>query len=144
MTKYYYVRTNGMDMIVSDNGEARRVYTSFADLPQATTDRYDRSSEAKAILLQIEDDSSWELFEESADELIADGEILAEIDDAEEIEKIWYAVLRNSEDNDWGYGSYLISEAKKMAQDMDDEALIAVISEGHAPVCIETIEQEDF
>lgn len=28
--------------------------------------------------------------------------------------RTWYAVMENREDNDWGYGSYDLNEAKEM------------------------------
>lgn len=80
MTKMYYVRTNGFDMIVSDNGDVRRIYTSFDDIKQATNDYENREAEALAILENIEDDSSWEIFEETVEELTEGSEILAEIE----------------------------------------------------------------
>lgn len=58
--------------------------------------------------------------------------------------KLWYAVLRDREDNDWGYGSYDRKEAEKMALDMGAEAYIAVIEDGDNPICVEEIDQEDF
>lgn len=56
----------------------------------------------------------------------------------------WYAVMKDKEDSDWGTGSFEIEEAKKMAVSMGPEAYIAVIEEGEDPICIRTIEQEDF
>lgn len=58
--------------------------------------------------------------------------------------KLWYAVLRDKEDNDWGYGSFNRREAEKMAQEMGPDAYIAVIEEGSDPICIEEISQEEF
>ena len=40
--------------------------------------------------------------------------------------KYWYAVLMDREDNDWGYGSFDLEKAKKMASAYE-EGLIAVI-----------------
>lgn len=56
----------------------------------------------------------------------------------------WYAVLRDSNDADWGYGSYNKREAAKMVRRMrrdgEKEAYIAVIDvSGHEPMCIDTI-----
>lgn len=42
--------------------------------------------------------------------------------------KLWYAVMRDREDNDWGYGSFNLNKAIKMAdKDNYPEAYIAVI-----------------
>lgn len=45
--------------------------------------------------------------------------------------KKWYAVMRDSEDTDWGTGSFNKREAAKMVRKMrragDEEAYIAVI-----------------
>lgn len=51
------------------------------------------------------------------------------------MEKIWYAVQRDKED-DWGTGSYSKQEAIEMAKKYRDDypgTLIAVISEGDNP-----------
>lgn len=57
---------------------------------------------------------------------------------------IWYAVLRDREDNDWGYGSHNRNEAEKMARNMGPDAYIAVIEDGDDPICVEEISQEEF
>lgn len=66
----------------------------------------------------------------------------------------WYAVERDAEDNDWGYGSEDLDEAKRMARDLGPEAQIAVISmygedaddasDNGSSECKEIILQEDF
>lgn len=56
--------------------------------------------------------------------------------------KIWYAVLRDNEDNDWGYGSFDIEEAKRMARDMGEEAYIAVIDDDDK-FCLDEIHDLD-
>lgn len=43
------------------------------------------------------------------------------------------------DDNDWGYGSYDLDEAKEMAKGLGEDAYIAVIQEGSDPVCVEEI-----
>lgn len=60
------------------------------------------------------------------------------------MEKKWYAVLRDDEDNDWGYGSENYEEAVEMARKMGPDARIAVINNGKDPVCEDIIMQEDF
>ena len=62
--------------------------------------------------------------------------------------KIWYAVMKDREDTDWGYGSLDLEEAKQMAidlgSDLGTETYIAVIDDGEDPLCIDEINQEDF
>lgn len=58
--------------------------------------------------------------------------------------KIWYAVMYDREYDDWGYGSYDFSEAKKMCVNIGENAYIAVIDEGSDPLCIDEIMQSDF
>lgn len=61
--------------------------------------------------------------------------------------KTWYAVLRDSEDNDWGTGTHSLTEAMQMARKMraegDQDAYIAVIDDGIDPVCVDTIRDLD-
>lgn len=58
--------------------------------------------------------------------------------------KLWYAVLKDREDNDWGYGSWYLDEAVELAYGIDAE-IIAVIKLGDDPVCIEELFQgKDF
>lgn len=77
MKKLYYVRTNAYDMIVSDDGEVRRVFTGCV-APNFYAG-FGESSQGKAreILEAVEDDSGWETFEETVEELTAESEILA-------------------------------------------------------------------
>ena len=58
---------------------------------------------------------------------------------------IWYAVMRNRDDSDWGYGSHEIKEAIRMAESLeDDEAYIAVIDESkNDPFCIGEIWRDE-
>lgn len=59
--------------------------------------------------------------------------------------KLWYAVMRDRDDDDWGYGSHDIEEAKRMCLDQESpEAYIAVIEEGENPVCVDEILREDI
>lgn len=57
---------------------------------------------------------------------------------------MWYAVLRDREDNDWGYGSENRRKAESMAVNMGPDAYIAVIDTEGDPICVEEIEQSDF
>ena len=60
-------------------------------------------------------------------------------------QKLWYAVMRDREDGDWGYGSYDIDEAKQMlTEEESPEAYIAVIAEGENPVCVDEILREEI
>lgn len=58
----------------------------------------------------------------------------------------WYAVLENKDDNDWGYGSCSLNEAKKMCLELESEyAYIAVIDDdGFDSLCIAEIRQSEF
>lgn len=56
---------------------------------------------------------------------------------------IWYAVMRDGDDDDWSTGSYDLDEARNMVQrnrDIYPDGYIAVI-DAHTdnPVCIEEI-----
>lgn len=67
--------------------------------------------------------------------------------------KYWYAVMVNRDDTDWGTGAFNLDEAKDKAMRMESpDAYIAVIDGGYDaegnpttdPVCIRTIDMEDF
>ena len=73
MKKVYFVRTNGYDMLVSDDGEIRRVLTDNND------EQLYKFEDYVAYLQQIEDDSSWEEFENSISDFIDDNEVLAAV-----------------------------------------------------------------
>lgn len=75
MKKLYFVRTNGYDMLVSDNGEFRRVLTDNNDVLLC-----DVENPEEYLKNVVEDDSSWEMYDETVEELTADAEILAEIE----------------------------------------------------------------
>lgn len=57
--------------------------------------------------------------------------------------KFWYAVQMDEDDNDWGYGSYDLEEAKKMVKKYGKDGRIAVIEEGNDPICVEIIKLEE-
>lgn len=61
--------------------------------------------------------------------------------------KLWYAVMRDREDTDWGTGSYDLDEAKATARKYralgETEAYVAVIEEGDDPTCIDEIHDID-
>lgn len=56
---------------------------------------------------------------------------------------VWYAVMRDRDDDDWGTGSRDYDEAVRMAQALRDDgysdAYIAVIDDGDDPVCTDEI-----
>lgn len=64
------------------------------------------------------------------------------------MKKLWYAVMPDKDDDDWGFGSYDLSVANDMVAKYKamgySDAYIAVIDEGTAddpadPVCIREI-----
>lgn len=58
----------------------------------------------------------------------------------EELPIYWYAVMKDTEDNDWGYGSFNLEEAKEMVkQYIKDGGYIAVIDDRADPVCVDEI-----
>lgn len=63
--------------------------------------------------------------------------------DPTEAHRLWYAVMRDGEDTDWGTGSRYKGEALAMARKLRDadtpDAYIAVIDDGDTPVCIDEI-----
>ncbi len=83
MKKLYYIRTNAYDFILSDDGEYRRVFHGTVGSLHAGFDPYHKSVDAALILSRINDDlddSGWELFEETVEELTEDCEILATVE----------------------------------------------------------------
>ena len=87
MNKLYFVKNNAYNMCISDDGEIRRVISNEC-VPQGTV----TESEAIDWLNSVEDDSSWERYEETVEELTAfpETEIIAEIEctDSDVNEKI--------------------------------------------------------
>lgn len=77
MKRLYFVSTNAYDMLISDDGDVRRV---LVDNPRCNL--YEQRERAEDFLREVEDDSSWREFEETVDELTSDPEtkILAEIE----------------------------------------------------------------
>lgn len=61
------------------------------------------------------------------------------------MKKLWYAVMKDESDDDWGYGSESLEEAKKMAKELGSESYIAVIDvTDDDPLCVAEIQQGDF
>ena len=56
---------------------------------------------------------------------------------------MWYAVMRDNDDTDWGTGSNNMDEAIEMAKkyraDGYEDAYIAVIDDGDDPTCVDEI-----
>ena len=60
--------------------------------------------------------------------------------------KLWYAVMRDREDTDWGYGSYSRDEAFRMLEErLEDfpDASIGVVEMGNDPICVDILHMED-
>lgn len=76
MKKIYFIRTNAYDMLVSDDGEIRRALVDNDDEQLYKVENH------KAYLEQVEDDSSWEVFENPIEEFTEafDNEVLAVIE----------------------------------------------------------------
>lgn len=56
--------------------------------------------------------------------------------------KLWYTVLMDKDDNDWGYGSFNEEEAYEMVKPfIKDGGYIAVIDDGDDPICIKEIHE---
>ena len=73
MKRLYYVRKAEYDMIISDDGELRRVITC-----DSLQDDIDNEDAALDELERVYDDSEWDEYTSSVAVLSADGEILAE------------------------------------------------------------------
>lgn len=59
---------------------------------------------------------------------------------------MWYAVMMDNDDSDWGYGSDNMDKAIEMAKEArangNEDAYIAVIADGADPICVD--ELRDF
>ena len=56
--------------------------------------------------------------------------------------KIWYAIMKDNDDQDWGTGTLDKAEAIKQVKELREDypdAYIAVISDNGDPVCIDEI-----
>lgn len=70
MKKLYFITTNAYDAVISDDGAVRRV---LVDNPAC--DLCAQRERAGAFLREVEDDSSWQEFEETVDELTDSAEV---------------------------------------------------------------------
>ena len=77
MKKIYFVKTNADYMLVSDDGETRRVLNDNNDVLLC-----DVEDPTTYLLNDVEDDSSWEVFENPIEDFTEafDNEVLAEIE----------------------------------------------------------------
>ena len=59
---------------------------------------------------------------------------------------MWYAVMQNMEDSDWGFGSRDLVVAKAMAQNYNSDgcAYIVVVDDGADPVAVDEIHDIDI
>lgn len=59
---------------------------------------------------------------------------------------LWYAVMENMEDSDWGFGSRNLVVAKAMAQNYNSDgcAYIVVVEDGADPVAVDEIHDIDI
>lgn len=57
--------------------------------------------------------------------------------------KLWFAILKDEDDNDWGTGSTDYAEAVEMAKASNCYA-ICVIADNKDPIAIDVIYAEDF
>lgn len=63
------------------------------------------------------------------------------------MKNIWYAIMKDNDDTDWGTGSYDLAEAERKVREYrengNEDAYIAVISEDNIddPICIDEIRE---
>ena len=128
-----YERNNGKLWVEIESGEIRT--KSISD--------------AEEVISQIMELVAFLMPEEKTEE---EKETEETEEDTEE-PRVWYAVMRDRDDNDWGTGSFDLEEAKAEVLQMDSpDAYIAVIDgqydkDGNAttdPICVDEIMQEDF
>jgi len=55
---------------------------------------------------------------------------------------IWYAVMKDDDDNDWGYGGYTVVAAAEMLKDYPN-GHIEVIADNQDPIVIDRIDYDD-
>lgn len=60
------------------------------------------------------------------------------------VEAYWYAVMRDCDDQDWGYGSYDLDEAKEMCEKYPEGYIAVIDNSTDNPVCIEEMHQDEF
>lgn len=76
MKKIYYVNTNANDFLLTDDGETRRILDTIdAICPKDENEKY---IDIYGFLAAVEDDSSWDEYSETVEELTANANIIAE------------------------------------------------------------------
>ena len=53
--------------------------------------------------------------------------------------KLWYAVMRDNDDTDWGYGSDDLAKAQEMLKVYPDGYIAVIDESGSEPMCVEEI-----
>lgn len=51
----------------------------------------------------------------------------------------WYAVMRDNDDTDWGYGSDDLAKAQEMVKAYPDGYIAVIDESGSEPMCIDEI-----
>ena len=123
----------------------KTTYSVYTDLDLYCTKGIDSLTEAREIAeryaregheVEIRNDETGDTVELDAEDKEEDDEMEA---------KLWYAVMRDLEDSDWGTGSYDLDEARakvnELREDGYTDAYIAVIDMHNEadPVCVEEI-----
>lgn len=95
-------------------------------------------------LFRLYEQFKHEIYADAPNEAPAFDDYIDEVQASGGLTTVWYAVMRDREDDDWGTGSYDLDDAKRMCVSIGAGAYIAVIDEAPNPVCIEEIEQDEF
>ena len=130
--KKYYCESNAYNVVIFTDDENKAIYFDVETKEEA--ENLDISgivglhtAEEMAFACCMDDDKIFTFNED-------------EWEYVEELPIYWYAVMKDTEDNDWGFGSFNLKEAKEMVkQYIKDGGYIAVIDEGADPVCIDEI-----
>ena len=70
--KLYYIHTNGYDCLITDDGETRRIISNeYAHCPKDEEGHYINMDD---FLKAVEDDSSWEIMDETVEEFLGNSE----------------------------------------------------------------------
>jgi flavin-dependent dehydrogenase len=83
MKKLYYVRTNGYDMVVFEDGDVIKVLTQCAGFPKITWEDDIDNPNIKAFLDGVKEDLDfilWEEVETTIEDLMADSAMLYEME----------------------------------------------------------------
>jgi hypothetical protein len=113
------------DTLEEANREAEMLWEHLTDREQKFTHVYVLDVKKS----DLEDEGDWESFTSGG---YCEGRFDSEY---------WYAVMRDYDD-DWGTGSYYLDTAIEMAKE-DGAEMVAVISIGSDPICIDEIRDFD-